>query len=110
MEKNWNWAKELDDHKTIENIPERMRRLETKHWVGVAMAALVFVAGYMVLTLAPEQNLKVHLYGVFLVICALFSVTFITLHTGLCRAMLWILWDSHNRLKAEMDKMNAADL
>ena len=110
MEKNWNWAKELEDHKTIEDIPDRMRKLETKHWVGVGMGLVLLVAGFMELTLAPAQNLKVHLSGVVLIVCALFSITIITLHTGLCRAMLWILWDSHNRLKAEMDKMNAADL
>jgi len=110
MEKSFKWAKELEDHKIIEDIPGRMRRLETKYWTLIGLGMASIVCGLMCFAIAPEHSLKLQLVGPLGVMFGCFCILAITVQAGISRTMLWILWDSRNRLEAEMDKMNAADL
>ena len=63
MERNSNWAKELEDHRTIEYIPDRMRRLESKFWIVTAIGALAIIFGFMSLASVPGQRPELRILG-----------------------------------------------
>ena len=110
MERHWNWVKEFEDNKTMEDIPNKVRRLETWQWIGGLLGVPFMIAGWVMMASDPGIDVRLQHLSLGLFLMGNFILVQGAIYTQVNRAMLWVIWDSHNRLKAEMDKMNAADL
>ena len=113
MEKNWNWAKAFEEHKTIDDIPEKVRQMESRYWIWFWFGLAQILVGGPVFFISfwiQGGTDRFMLLGLLLLLGGGIDLALAKIWAHVRLSMFWILWDSQNRLKAEMDRMSAADL
>ena len=74
------------------------------------LSVCIAIWGYCILQNAPEDNLKQHAIGLFLAVVGIVNVAVIKLWAHIILTMYFIIWDSKNRIEAEINKLEAEDL
>lgn len=102
------WAQAFNENQTIEDIPSRVHKMEVAYWVWLLLTFLGSVVGLIMLGVA--SSLKVQLFGLFFALEGVTLICLIKIWAHVRLTQYWIIWDSRNRLDAEMRKSEAADL
>ena len=105
-----NWAQAFKETPTCDDILKRVRTVEIYYWIFLVLSCIVAVWGIMIMILVPANNIKALLLGLFLAIDGSIQIALIKIWAHIKLSMFRIMWDSQNRLEAEMNKMEAKDL
>ena len=106
----FNWAESFKQTRTCDDILKRVRKTEIVYWVFLVLSVCIAIWGYCILQNAPEDNLKQHAIGLFLAVVGIVNVAVIKLWAHIILTMYFIIWDSKNRIEAEINKLEAEDL
>ena len=106
----FNWARSFEETRTCDDIPKRVRKVEITYWVFIIFFVAILLQGLNTLTNAPEDNLKEHVEGLFWALFGLINIAIMKLWAYIKFTMYFIIWDSKNRVEAEINKLEAEDL
>jgi len=106
----FNWAEAFKETPTCDDILKRVRKTEIVYWVFLVLSVCIAIAGYNILKDAPENDLKEHAWGLFLAIVGIVNIAVIKLWAHIRLTMYFMIWDRNNRIEAEINKLEAADL
>lgn len=106
----FNWAKAFEEKPTCEDILRSVRRIEITYWVYMVILVVISLNGIGMFMDAPEGDLKKHILGLFIAMVGLVYIAVIKIWANVKLSMLYTMWDSQNRLKAEIAKLESADL
>jgi len=106
----FNWAQSFKETPTCDDILKRVRKTEILYWVFLVLSISIAICGYNILNNAPEDNMKQHAIGLFMAIVGIVNVAVIKLWAHIIMTMYFIIWDSKNRIKGEINKLEAEDL
>ena len=105
-----NWAQTFKEKPTCEDIPGKVQKTEILYWIWLFISIGIMIWGIVAITIAPANNLKSHLFGLFLAIDGVICIAVIKIWVHIRLAMYYTIWDRENRLKAEINKSEAQDL
>jgi len=106
----FNWAKSFEEQPTCKDILNRVRRIERIYWIMGPVSIILILAGIILIVTAPENNIKMHNYGVFLAIYGGIILAMNEICTCVKISALRVIWDSQNRIENEIRKSEALDL
>ncbi len=106
----FNWAEGFKEQPTCEDILKRVRKVEIKYWIYLALSIALTLWGLGIIENAPENNLKAHINGLILVVGGFLGIALIKLWAHIILTTYMIIWDRINRIEAEIRKSEAADL
>jgi len=106
----FNWAEKFKETPTCDDILKRVRKTEILYWICLVLSICIAIWGYNILNNAPENSLKQHAIGLLLATVGIVNVAVIKLWAHIMLTMYFIIWDRENRLKAEINKLEAQDL
>lgn len=106
----FNWAESFKEQPTCEDILKRVTKAEIKYWIFLVLSIAITLWGINIVTNAPENNPKEYTIGLILAIAGLINIALIKLWAHIILTTYFIIWDSKNRIEAEMRKSEAADL
>jgi len=106
----FNWAKIFEETPTCEDILKKVGKLEKQYWIWLAITVFIAVSGFNRIQHASNDNIKQIAIGVCLVIVGIVNVAVIKLWAHIKLTMYFIIWDRENRIKAEINKLEAQDL
>lgn len=104
----FNWAARFEEQKTCEDILGRVRKTEIIYWVY--MVALIALTLGGLHSLMNSTGTKEMLMGLFMALVGIINIALIKLWAHVRLVMYYIIWDSQNRLEAELNKSIASDL
>ncbi len=106
--KLFNWAATFEEQKTCEDILGRVRKTEVMYWIYLILLVAVTLGGLN--ALANSDDTKGMLFGLFLALVGVINIALIKLWAHIRLVMYYTIWDSQNRLEAELNKSLASDL
>ena len=106
----FNWAESFKETPTCEDILNKVQKTETVFWIWLLLSVIFLVLGITIVLVAPADSFKLHCIGLFLAIDGCINVALLKIWAHIRLAMYRILWDRENRIKAEMNKLDAEDL
>ena len=106
----FNWAEIFEETPTCDHILKRVRKTEILYWIFLVLSVCLALWGYNIINNAPENSLKQHAIGLLLAIVGIINVAVIKLWAHIRLTMYFIIWDRENRIKAEINKLEAKDL
>lgn len=106
----FNWAQAFKQQRTFEDIPSNVQKTEIGYWIWLMICILWGFLGMLIILIAPQNSLKAHFWGLLLILEGSFLWAVIKIVAHIRLAMYWILWDSQNRIAAELRQSQAADL
>ena len=106
----FNWAESFKEQPTCEDILNKIQKIERIYWIWLLLSIFVALAGIALILNAPANNLKQHSLGVFLAIDGIIQIALIKIWAHIKLSMYRIIWDSQNRIEAEIRKSEAEDL
>jgi len=104
------WAESFKETPTCEDILKKVQTMEILYWIFLLLSALTALWGIFIMIFAPENNIKAHFLGLFLAIDGTVQVILIKIWAHIKLSMFRIIWDSKNRIDAEINKLEAQDL
>ena len=105
-----NWAQSFKEQPTCEHILDKVAGLERAYWVWLIVSSILTLFGIFVILIAPSHDLKQHALGIFLALDGSISIMLLKIWVHVRLAMYRILWDSQNRMAAELRRSEAQDL
>jgi predicted exporter len=108
--KLFNWAEAFEERRIYQDIPAKVRRTETGYWLFMPLTIVVTVAGLVFMMTSPSNDLKRMLLGLFVAVDGVVACALVKIWAHIRLAQYWIIWDSQNRLEAEINKSLAEDL
>jgi len=102
------WVKAFEDRKIIEDIPREVRKLESRYWSSICLSGAGIMVGLVLFFVA--SGVKMQLAGVLAILLGNMGIFATKIACQVRLSLFWLVWDSQNRLRAEMDKMAATDL
>jgi len=106
--KLFNWAATFKEQKTCEDILGRVRKTEIMYWIYLILLVALTLEGLSKLT--NSDDTKGMLFGLFLALTGVINIALIKLWAHIRLVMYYTIWDSQNRLEAELNKSLASDL
>ncbi|MCD4830664.1 MAG: hypothetical protein K8R02_02520 [Anaerohalosphaeraceae bacterium] len=106
----FNWAKAFEEKPTCEDILKSVKKTEIIYWMFEVVFVVITIIGVSIFTAASQEDIKQHILGLFISIVGIVNITVIKMWAYVYTSMLYMIWDSQNRLKAELAKMESADL
>ena len=106
----FNWAARFEKHRTCDDILARVRKTEIVYWIYMVALTLVTVGGVGTMQGAQPTDFRTMLFGLFMALVGFVSIALIKLWAHIRLVMYYIIWDSQNRLEAELRKSRAEDL
>jgi uncharacterized Tic20 family protein len=106
----FNWAENFKEQPTCEDIPKKVRNAEIKYWIFLVISIALTIAGINMVIAAPENSIKQHTIGLILTIAGLINIALMKLWAHIILTTYYLIWDSKNRVDAEIRKSQAADL
>ena len=74
------------------------------------LSVFIAIGGANLIQNAPENDLKQHIWGLFLAIVGIVNIAVIKLWAHIRLMMYFLIWDSKNRIESEIRKSEAQDL
>lgn len=106
--KMFNWAARFEEQKTCEDILGRVRKTEIMYWVYMIVLIAITLSGLH--SLMHSAGTRAMLFGLFMALVGIINIALIKLWAHVRLVMYYIIWDSQNRLEAELNKSMAEDL
>ena len=106
----FNWAESFKEQPTCEDILKKVRKIETLYWIFLLLSVFIAIWGVSIMISAPTNNSKDVFFGLFLAIDGVIQIALIKIWAHIKLSMLRIIWDSQNRIEAEIRKSQAQDL
>jgi hypothetical protein len=106
----FNWAASFESQKTCDDILGRVRKTEITYWIYVLILAAVTLQGMNMMGNADPTDTKTMLIGLFVALIGIINISMMKLWAHIRLVMYYIIWDSQNRLEAELEKSRAEDL
>ena len=106
----FNWAESFKEQPTCEDILKKIQKIEIIYWISLLLAVFISVLGLLIMLLTPANNLKALFLGLFLGTNGLIQIAMVEIWVHIKLSMYRIIWDQENRLEAEINKLEAADL
>jgi len=106
----FNWAKAFEEKPTCKDILKSVRRIEIMYWVYAIILAMITLNGIGMFMDAEPDDIKSHTLGLFIAMVGLVHIAVIKIWANIKISMLYTMWDSQNRIAAEMAKMESEDL
>jgi divalent metal cation (Fe/Co/Zn/Cd) transporter len=106
----FNWAEGFIEHPTLDDISERVQKLERIYWIWLLISVFVAIAGVAVILGASSDNLKLHSIGVFLALDGCIGIGVMKIWAHIKISMYRIIWDNKNRIESEIRKSEAQDI
>ena len=106
----FNWAESFKKQPTCEDILKKIHTVEVLYWIFLLLSVAIAIWGIFMMILVPADNLKALLVGLFLAIEGSMQTILIKIWAHIRLSMYRIIWDSKNRLEAEIRKSQAEDL
>jgi len=108
--KLFNWAERFESQKTCEDILGRVRKTEITYWVYIVILIIVTLSGIGMMKSADSTDIRTMLFGLFVALIGIINISMIKLWAHIRLVMYYMIWDSQNRLEAELQKSRAEDL
>ena len=105
-----NWAKSFEEQPTCEDIPNKIQKIEILYWIFILLSVAIALWGVLIIILVPASDIKALFLGLFLAIDGTIQITLIKIWAHIKLSMFRIIWDSKNRIEAEIKKSEAADI
>lgn len=106
----FDWAKTFEETPTCDDILKKVRKTEIAYWVFQAICIIVTLSGFNILSKTPETDLKGRAMGLLLLLIGITHIAVMKIWAHMKLTMYFIIWDRENRIKAEMNKLEAQDL
>ena len=106
----FNWAESFKEQPTCEDILKKVQKIEILYWIFLSLSVFIALWGILIMILVPANNLKALFLGLFLAIDGTIQITLIKMWAHIKLSMYRIIWDSKNRIEAEINKLEAEDL
>ena len=106
----FNWAESFKEQPTCEDILKKIQKIEIIYWISLLLAVFISVLGLLIMLLTPANNLKALFLGLFLGTNGLIQIALMKIWVHIKLSMYRIIWDSNNRIEAEIRKSEAEDL
>ena len=106
----FNWAESFKEQPTCEDILKKIQKIEIIYWISLLLAVFISVLGLLIMLLTPANNLKALFLGLFLGTNGLIQIAMVEIWVHIKLSMYRIIWDSNNRIEAEIRKSEAEDL
>ena len=102
------WAARFEEQKTCEDILGRVHKTQITFWIYMVILVAITLGGLHVLMHATET--RAMLTGLFMALVGIINIALIKIWAHIRLVMFYIIWDSQNRLEAELNKSLAEDL
>ena len=106
----FNWAKSFKEQPTCEDILKKVKKTEIKYWIFLIISVVIALWGINIITNASQNDIKQIAIGLVLTVAGLINIALMKLWAHIMLTMYFIIWDSKNRIEAEIRKSEAADL
>jgi hypothetical protein len=106
----FNWAETFEKTPTCDNILKKVRRTEVLYWIYMILSVGVTLWGLDIIRNAPEDSIKEHAMGLFLALAGIVYVAIVKIWAHIRLHTYFLIWESKNRIEAEIRKSEAADL
>ena len=106
----FNWAESFKEQPTCGDILKKVRKAEIKYWIFLVLSVAIAIWGLNIVITAPENDMKRHTIGLILTIAGLINIALMKLWAHIILTTYYLIWDSKNRIEAEIRKSEAADL
>ena len=106
----FNWAENFKEQPTCEDILKRVKKTEIKYWIFLIISVVIALWGINIITNASQNDIKQIAIGLVLTVAGLINIALMKLWAHIMLTMYFIIWDSKNRIEAEIRKSEAADL
>ena len=106
----FNWAETFKEQPTCEDILKKIQTIEILYWIFLLLSVIIALWGVLIMILVPARYTKALFLGLFLAIDGTIQITLIKVWAYIKLSMYRIIWDSRNRIEAEINKLEAEDL
>ena len=106
----FNWAESFKETPTCDDILKKVQTIEILYWIFLLLSVGIALWGILIMILVPANNTKALFLGLFLAIDGTIQISLIKIWVHVKLSMYRIIWDSKNRIEAEIRKSEAEDL
>ena len=106
----FNMAERFKNQPTCEDILKKVKSTEIIGWSCLLISLALTFGGLLMIILPPVSNIKVLLLGLFTAVFGGINIVYFKLWGQIRITALYTIWESINRVEAEIRKSEAADL
>ena len=88
------WHKAFEENKTIEDIPDKVKKLESSFWIWLGISSLITILGILIMMVSQQSN-----FGLFFAIVGVVNIALIKIWAHIWLSTYRILWDIHQSKK-----------
>lgn len=106
----FNWSKNFKEQPTCEDILKKVKKTEILYWIWMLISVVLTLVGISMIIQSPANDTKQLIMGLFTGVVGMILIVYMKLWLQIQLSMYFTIWDSNNRIEAEIRKSEAADL
>jgi len=91
------WARAFQEQDSVEDIPARLRDLEVRYWVWLAVSGLAVLVGAFLIAAAPDVYPKQMFIGLFVAVAGLVGIGAVKLWAAIYLCLYRVLQELRDR-------------